>query len=950
MDVNGTRLHLIAGEGDWRPLLEAPGAASLRWDPERSSVGLAPRLPGLTPAAGPLLTPEERRGAARDRYGSWYWIGEDGGEIRVLPAAGSEAGIFWTAGDPVEPLCPPAASDFRPVEPVPPPPVLALRGLAVTARHYLVAGVLDPPGLLVFDLHGGGPPTLTCWPEGVLFAPFDLEGSRDGGVWILDRAGPGDARLWRLDRSFRPAAAGGEPLQLAGARAEDFKPADGGPEVRPAVRVPGPLDLTDGSPPIADDPVAILELPDGSLLLLDSPSGAPFSTVHHLRDGAPAGPAVELAGALAGILDPLAPAADADLLGHDFAFLAAPLQGPEESVRGALYVAPDRGEQSFLLALVVERDEDGAEALRLEACHRFLPMRRFGGKALVAACGEVYYDFGERWLLLTEHPRGRFLTEGEVTKVLDSRLPGCRWHRLLLDGCIPDGGRLAIQTRASDDPAELPSLPWRDEPPPYRRAGGSEIPFHEPLSPRDRVRDGAGTWELLLQRAEGRHLELRLRLSGNGRTTPRVAALRVHYPRFSYLREYLPAVYRQDAESAFLLDRYLANVEGLLTELEGRIERAQVLFDPGTAPVEYLDWLAGWLGTTLDPLWDEGRRRLFLRHAPELFTWRGTPRGILAAVRLSLDPCPDASLFDEVRSGETTAGFSAPRLVEGFLSRELPGVVLGDPTAEATLSLTAAAAPWAPSQGSAALHALYRAYLEARYSHTAAGGEPGSSLDRLNAAWGSDHRSFATIRFPPLAPESEVAAADRRAFLAAELPFPYADPSSEDATLYRDFLARRHGSVAALDRAHGRIGAAARASFAEVELPSELPESGQELTDWIDFVSRVIPVRRSAHRFTVLVPTEPGEAPADRAARIERARRIVERERPAHTEFDVKPFWALFRVGAARIGSDTVLGEGSRFTVLVLGASALTESHLAEAHPWSVADRSVLGRDRLMES
>jgi len=40
-------------------------------------------------------------------------------------------------------------------------------------------------------------------------------------------------------------------------------------------------------------------------------------------------------------------------------------------------------------------------------------------------------------------------------------------------------------------------------------------------------------------------------------------------------------------------------------------------------------------------------------------------------------------------------------------------------------------------------------------------------------------------------------------------------------------------------------------------------------------------------------------------------------------------------------------GEGSRFTAMVLGAGYLGQGHLAAESPWSVGDRTVLGRDRL---
>jgi phage tail-like protein len=394
------------------------------------------------------------------------------------------------------------------------------------------------------------------------------------------------------------------------------------------------------------------------------------------------------------------------------------------------------------------------------------------------------------------------------------------------------------------------------------------------------------TYELLFQRAQGRYLQVRLELRGDGRSSPRVRALRAWFPRFSYLERYLPGVYREDPASSSFLDRYLANIEGMSTAIEDRIAAAQVLLHPQTVPADWLDWLASWFDLALDPMWDDARRRLFLANAMRFFAARGTMRGVEIALRFALDACVDASVYEDTRP----PALATARIVESFRTRRTPGVVFGDPTDLEPLRVVSTTPRWVPEQGAEVLHAGYAAYLER-------GGLPGRSYpiadpgDETTEAWRTF--SLAAVGFVPQIP---------------------------DADAWQAFLSHRYPNAAAAATAHGLSGTPA--DFDELEPPEALPADAAPLLDWYQFEAVVLPMKRKAHRFTVLLPwpmriLDSSGHQLDHVQLRDLAKRIADVQKPAHTICDVKFFWAAFRVGEARLGDDTLLASGSRVPELV---------------------------------
>jgi phage tail-like protein len=596
---------------------------------------------------------------------------------------------------------------------------------------------------------------------GALTEPFDLAPLDDGGVAVLDRA---HKLIWVLDASLRlvtdPTTASSEALL--------FQPKEGAERAETTPARSQPISLAD-----CNDPVSLVPLPDSTFLVLDQ-RGTEASVIWRFwRDPAVSPQHVELLEE--NLRAPDEPSFELPAIrGHDMALVV----GGDGA--GTLYITDTGGNQAFALRVLLESE------LTLRARRDYYPLRSYTGKALLAPSGEPhpFYDQGERWLPVKALPRTSFEREATlVLRPLDGKEPGCVWHRLCLDACLPPDTDVQIETRAADDTDDLQWLPWQPEPAPYLRHAGAELPFYQLWSEEALRNPGTGTWELLFQQARGRYLEIRLTLRGNTRTTPHLRALRAYYPRFSYLKQYLPAVYREDAESAQFLDSFLANPEGVFTTLEGQIAQVQALFDVRSAPSDALDWLAGWIGLALDPAWTDYQRRLLLAHADYFYRRRGTKPGVLQAILLAIKPELGPAIFQDDVEGIA----SEVRIVERFRTRTRPAATLGDPT-----------------------------------------GDDATTGDRLEEA------------------------------------------------------------------------------------------------------------RLRAHSFTVLLPA------GTSAEQVNLVERIVKLEKPAHTTFTVKQYWAMFRVGEARLGLDSALGRGGRFDTLRIGATALAGGVLGAAYPFNLPDRTVI--------
>jgi phage tail-like protein len=956
MNANGSNFHLVLTQQDWQSWACDGRSLADVWQAS------PPSLPGVEwrcdelqlraeifafPAGKSDNPPQlaQRRGVGADRYGNVYWVGDDGLSVWVQSCGDGVSSQFWPVAD-TAPA--PKAGEFAPAAPQTAQP-LALAGLAVTEDHYLLVGTQQPAGLLVFDLFGGGAPSLWRWPGQGTLHPWDMAPRPGGGVWLLDRQ---RRCYWEINRALQLCGASvgaADPQQQAFQLARVHVAAE--TRYAPADELVSAYALDAGSPLADIDPVAIEALPDGSVLILDR-SDPSYSQILRFRGDVQLGQPISLQ-QLQQMIDAVQ-SEPLQLLGHDIT--VAP--GQDGALR--LLVASASGNQSFEFALTLTADD-----WQVSPRASFLPMRRFAGKGLLTARGQVYYDFGLQWVPLLAQSRPRYVDQATLLSPnagmsFDSNLPDCVWHRLVLDAELPPQTRIEIWSRAADDRQTLAVSDWQREPALYRRNGGADLPWLR-LPPAGEGQD-YGHWELLLQRARGRYLQLKLIISGNGRATPRIRALRAWLPRFSYLQQYLPALYRDDPASASFLDRYLANVEGLFTEIEDRVVDVSTLFDWRSAPPEALDWLAAWFDVGLDPAWENARKRLFIRHLLDVYQYRGTIHGLRMALALALDQCLDESSIQP--PGALAENRQRYRIVEKYLTRSTPGVLWGEPLSASSVA-TVKPGRWTPLDGVAALQQVYRSFLQAKtgvvssavfdlqapsgatqagwwreFAQAQLGFVPDTgriggawqawllqaydaSLGQLNSAHQQSYSSFAAVPLPDgnWRNNDSQRQQDWQQFLRDDAA---AQPQAGRLRwLWQQFLQRRYQRCGPLN-VQWRSG---WQSFEQLIVPESLPPEGAALNDYFQFHSTVLAMQQLAHQFRVLIPTPLDSDASQLQRRLDVARRVVELAKPAHTDFDVAYYWALFRVGEARLGLDTLVDRGARALQLPM---LLGQQHVGE--------------------
>jgi phage tail-like protein len=111
--------------------------------------------------------------------------------------------------------------------------------------------------------------------------------------------------------------------------------------------------------------------------------------------------------------------------------------------------------------------------------------------------------------------------------------------------------------------------------------------------------------------------------------------------RKSWLLNYLPGFYAGDE----FLNRFLLIFEDTLRPLQLMSDNLNYYFHPLTAPTDLIPWLATWVNLVLDDNWTLEQRRHLIYTAPELYSWRGTRRGLTEYLTLYTGVEPNISEY-----------------------------------------------------------------------------------------------------------------------------------------------------------------------------------------------------------------------------------------------------------------------------------------------------------------
>ena len=154
---------------------------------------------------------------------------------------------------------------------------------------------------------------------------------------------------------------------------------------------------------------------------------------------------------------------------------------------------------------------------------------------------------------------------------------------------------------------------------------------------------------------------------------PTISRLAVLYPNVSLIDD-LPAIYRRFEGQPTFVRSLVGVLEATTQDLDARISAMGSLVNPSTAPVEWLDFTARWLGLPWDDALSTEQKRCLLLHASNLARQRGTRAGLETLLACLIPDMPQRFRITDTTAdygfaivGDVTCpGSSLPAMLGGF--------------------------------------------------------------------------------------------------------------------------------------------------------------------------------------------------------------------------------------------------------------------------------------------
>ncbi len=170
----------------------------------------------------------------------------------------------------------------------------------------------------------------------------------------------------------------------------------------------------------------------------------------------------------------------------------------------------------------------------------------------------------------------------------------------------------------------------------------------------------------------------------------------------------LPALYQEDTFAQSLTGA----LDDVLAPIFASLDGLPAYLDPAMAPADFLDWLSGWVGVTLDETWPLERRRQLVADAAQLYRSRGTVAGLAAQVAIYTGG--DVAIEDNgAAAWSATPGGAVPGSAAPLLKVR---VTVDDPNAVSLARLEALVATGKPAH---VLHTIEVAARSARATRAA---------------------------------------------------------------------------------------------------------------------------------------------------------------------------------------------------------------------------------------